>query len=82
MEKKYVSLGFWSDKASSTPLSRIAEVSSGINKQGDPYEFADTDSREVVPGTYPVGTILEATVSLTVQDHSESQRNSKLNTPK
>lgn len=77
MDKKYLVVGSWIDKASGKPASRIAEINSGINKNGQPYEIADTDSREIVDGTYPVGTILTATMNLTVQTQPENQRNLK-----
>lgn len=80
MEKKYLVVGTWSDKVSGMPVSRIAEINSGINKNGQPYEIADTDSRETVDGTYPVGTILAATMNLTVQTQPENQRSLKIAT--
>ena len=63
-------------------MSRLAEISSGISKQSQPYEIADTESREMVEGTYPVGTILTATMNLTVQEHPEAQKGLKLGTSK
>lgn len=42
-------------------MSGIAEITSGVNKQGQPYEILNTDSREApIEGAYPVGTILTA----------------------
>lgn len=68
MEKKYLVTGNWVDKETKKPMSGIAEISSGINKSGQPYEIVNTDSREnPIEGTYPVGTILTATVKLDVQ---------------
>lgn len=82
MEKKYLVVGTWSDKVSGMPVSRIAEINSGINKNGQPYEIANTDSRETVDGSYPVGTILTATMNLTVQAQPENQRSLKIATSK
>lgn len=82
MDKKYLVVGSWIDKVSGMPVSRIAEINSGINKNGQPYEIADTDSRETVDGTYPVGTILAATMNLTVQTQPENQRSLKIATSK
>ena len=65
MEKKYVVLGTWVDKETGKPVSRIAEISSGNNKSGLPYEIANTDSREQpIPGSFSVGTILTAEINL------------------
>lgn len=68
MEKRYLVTGNWTDKQTGSPVSGIAEISSGVNKAGQPYEILNTDSREnPINGTYPVGTILTATVSLTTE---------------
>lgn len=82
MEKKYLAVGAWFDKASGKPVTRLAEVSAGINKNGQPYEIADTESRETVEGTYPVGTILTATVNLTVQAQPDNRHSLKIATSK
>lgn len=78
MEKKYLVVGTWADKVSGMPVTRIAEVNSGVNKNGQSYEIANTDSRETIEGTYPVGTILTATMNLTVQTPPENQRSLKI----
>jgi len=71
MVKRYLVTGHWTDKTTGKAVSGIAEVNSGINKNGQPYEIANTDSREnPIDGTYPVGTILTATVNLSVQEIS------------
>ena len=72
MQKKYLVTGNWTDKATGTPVSGIVEVSEGINKNGQPYAMANTDSREKpVEGTYPVGTILIAEVNFSAQKTAE-----------
>lgn len=78
MDKKFLAIGSWIDKASGKPVTRLAEISSGMNKQGQPYELADTDTREVVDGTYPVGTILTATMTFSVSEHREDSKSLKL----
>lgn len=80
MEKKYLTIGSWTDKMTGKPVTRLAEISSGVNKNGQPYELADTDSRETVEGAYPVGTILSATMNLTVQEAQADPRSLKLGT--
>lgn len=80
MEKKYLAIGSWTDKMTGKPVTRLAEISSGVNKNGQPYELADTDSRETVEGVYPVGTILSATMNLTVQEAQADPRSLKLGT--
>lgn len=66
MTKKYLVLGNWIDKNTNRPMSGIAEITKGINKNGQPYEIANTDSREApIEGSYPVGTILTANVQIT-----------------
>ena len=84
MEKRYLVTGSWTDKTSGKPVSGIVEISGGINKNGQPYEIANTDSREEpIDGTYPVGTILTATVKLSVQENPDKamqeQRDIKIN---
>ena len=69
MEKRYLVTGHWTDKTTGKPVSGIAEISEGINKNGQPYEIANTDSRETpIDGMHPVGTILTATMNLSVQE--------------
>lgn len=80
MEKKYLAIGSWTDKMTGKPVTRLAEISSGVNKNGQPYELTDTDSRETVEGVYPVGTILSATMNLTVQEAQADPRSLKLGT--
>lgn len=82
MDKKYLVVGSWIDKASGKPVSRIAEINSGTSKNNRPYELANTESRETVDGTYPVGTILTATMNLTVQTQPETQRSLKITASK
>ena len=82
MNKQFLAIGSWIDKTSGKPVTRIAEISSGVNKQGQPYELADTESRETVEGTYPVGTILTATFTFAVQERQEDQRGLKLGASK
>jgi hypothetical protein len=84
MEKKYLVTGHWTDKTTAKPVSGIVEITGGTNKQGQPYEIANTDSREApIDGAYPVGTILVATVNLSVQESpdqaSQEQRSMKIN---
>lgn len=69
MTKTFLVTGNWVDKVSGRPVSGIAEVNKGINKNGQPYEIAATDSREApIEGAYPVGTILTAAINLSVQE--------------
>jgi hypothetical protein len=54
MEKKYLVTGHWTDKTTAKPVSGIVEITGGTNKQGQPYEIANTDSREApIDGAYP-----------------------------
>lgn len=83
MKKKYLVIGSWTDKASGNPVSRLAEISSGLNKNGHRYELIDTEARgEIIDGIYPIGTILTATMNFAVQERPEDQRNLKLGTSK
>ena len=78
MEKRYLVTGSWIDKSTGKPMSGIAEISSGINKAGQPYEILNTDSRETpIEGTYSVGTILVATVTLAQESPSKAPLNLK-----
>ena len=78
MEKRFVSVGSWIDKVSGKAVTRLAEISSGLNKNGQPYELADTESRETVEGTYPVGTILAAQMTFSISEHQEDSKSLKL----
>lgn len=81
MTKNYLVVGTWIDKTSGKPISSIVEISRGTNKQGNPYEIANTDNREApIEGTYPVGTVLTANMELSVQPATEQaeQRGLKL----
>lgn len=64
MEKRYLVTGSWFDKATGKPTSGMVEISKGVNKNGQAYEIANTDSRETIDGTYAVGEILNATISI------------------
>ena len=64
-QKKYIAVGNWYNKETGQPLTSIAEISEGIGKtNGKPYQITSTDSTETIDGTFPVGTILEATITL------------------
>lgn len=77
MDKKFLVIGSWIDKNTGQPVTRLAEISSGLNKNGQPYELADTEGRETVEGTYPVGTILTATMTFSVPERPEDPQKSK-----
>ena len=80
MDKKYLVTGNWVDKTTKKPVSRIAEITSGVGKDsGAAYEMANPESRETVEGTYAVGTILAATVNLEVQNSSGKTLNLQKN---
>lgn len=78
MDKKFLVMGSWIDKATGNPVTRIAEITSGLNKNGQPYELVNTESRETVAGTYPVGTILTAQMTFSVSEHQEDPKSLKL----
>ena len=68
MNKRYLITGSWIDKTTGKPVSGMAEITKGKNKQGQAYEIANTDNRETIEGTYPVGMILNATISITTDN--------------
>ena len=81
LEKRYLVTGYWTDKNTGKPVSGIAEISEGINKNGQHYAIANTDSRETpTEGAYPVGTILLASVTLAQESPSKATLNLKGNT--
>lgn len=82
MDKKYLVIGSWIDKTTGAPVSRIGEITGGLNKNNQPFEMVNTDTYETVEGTYPVGTVLTASFTLTVQERPESPRGLKLGTSK
>jgi len=65
MEKRFLVTGSWFDKETGKPVSGMVEISKGLNKNKQAYEIANTDNRETIDGTYAVGTILNATMSIT-----------------
>lgn len=64
MDKQLMITGNWIDKNSHKAVSCAAEIVSGVNRNGNHYELINTDRREIIEGTYPVGTILTAKVQL------------------
>lgn len=82
MDKRFLVVGSWIDKSSGKPVTRLAEINSGVNKNGQHYELADTDGGEVIDGTYEVGTILRATLTFTGPAPQEGQKELKLATSK
>ena len=73
MTKQFLVTGTWVDKKTGTPKSGIAEISKGINKDGNAYSIAATDKREMpLDGSYPIGTIITANVNF-VTDAGESK---------
>ena len=81
MDKRFLAIGNWVDKSSGKPVTRLAEINAGLNKSGQPYELADTESRETVEGAYPVGTILAAQMTFSVSEHQEDPKSLKLGAP-
>lgn len=80
MQKRYLVTGNWTDKQTGSPVSGIAEISSGINKVGQPYEILNTDSREApIEGTFAVGTILIANVKFAQESPAKTPLNLKNN---
>lgn len=72
MIKRYLVTGTWLDKTTGKPMSGIAEIAKGTNKKGQPFEIANTESREApIEGSYPVGTILNANVQIVPETASE-----------
>jgi len=66
MKKKYLALGNWFDKETGDPKTNLGELSEGIGKANrKPYQITSTDSPITVDGTYPAGTIISATMTLT-----------------
>ena len=81
MDKRFLAIGNWVDKSNGKPVTRLAEINAGLNTRGQPYELADTESRETVEGAYPVGTILEAQMTFSVSEHQEDPKSLKLGAP-
>lgn len=78
MIKRYLVTGNWNDKTTNRPMSGIVEITRGINKNGQPYEIADTNSRETLEGTYAVGTILTANMQIVPESASASNDKTSL----
>lgn len=79
MIKRYLVTRTWFDKTTGKPMSGIAEIAKGVNKQGQPFEIANTDSREApIEGTYAVGTILTANMQIVPESASASNDKTQL----
>lgn len=76
MNKRYVVTGNWIDKTTGKPMSGIAKITKGVNKQGQPFEILNTDSREAIEGTCSVGTILTANVQIVPETAPEVTKTS------
>ena len=57
MQKKYLTISTWVDKVTGTPKSNLAEINEGINKNGQRYAFAKTESTQTVDEFVEIGTI-------------------------
>lgn len=77
--KRYMSVGYWVDKASKKPMTRLAPTQEGVSKAGAPYGITDTENAEMVVGTFPLGTILGGTMTLTVEGNAKAPSNFKIN---
>ena len=73
MNQKFVCLGSWVDKTTGEPLSSIAEISSGVGKNGQPFEFAETRKTVKIHGQHRVGAIITATMSFSTGIPAEKQ---------
>lgn len=79
MKKVFLVIGNWINKTTGKPMSGIAEITKGVNKQGQPYEIVNTDSREApIEGTYAVGTILTANVQIVPETAPEATNKTSL----
>jgi len=76
MDKNYICLSTWSDKITHSRKSNLAEIKAGINKNGDSYQFTDTNNTMVVDETHPVGTIICYTMTANT-DSSNKATSSK-----
>lgn len=77
--KRYMSVGYWVDKASKKPMTRLAPIQEGVSKAGAPYGITDTENAEMVEGTIPLGTILAGTMTLTPETNGKTSSNLKIN---
>jgi len=59
MNKRFLVIGNWIDKATGEPKSNLAEIKEGINKAGASYQITDTDQTMTLNDCLPVGTIRE-----------------------
>jgi len=66
---KYLSIGNWIEKSSGKPMSSLAPINEGTSKEGRPYAFAQTERDRTVKvnGSHAIGSILEATMTLTAE---------------
>ena len=79
MNRKYLAVGNWFEKETGKPKSSIGEISEGTGKNGKTYQITETKNTIIVDGTYPVGTILGGTMTLTPETTTQ---NFKINAEK
>jgi hypothetical protein len=65
MQRKFLVISTWIDKKTGQPKSSIGEISEGTNKDGKTYQITATDRTTVIDGSYPVGTLINGTMTLT-----------------
>ena len=64
MNKRFLVISNWIDKVSGEPKSNLVPINEGIGKEsGNPYQISDTDSATTIEGSYPVGAILQSTIT-------------------
>lgn len=79
IDKRFISVGYWLDKSTKKPMTRLAPIQEGISKAGAPYGITDTENAEMVEGTIPLGTILAGTMTLTQETSGKTAANLKIN---
>ena len=75
MKKRFVVKGTWIDKESGAPLSGIAELIQGTNRNGHAFELISDKRENPIPGTYPVGTIITGTMHFDTPGADMTQSN-------
>jgi hypothetical protein len=65
------------DKETGEPKTTMGEISEGISKKGNNYQFTETDKTMTVNECIPVGTIVNSTMTLDIPTQDVTDKKGK-----
>ena len=65
MLKRFLVTSCWTDKTTRTPKASAAAINEGTSKQGNTFQFLQSDNTIQLDGKYSIGEILSYSMQLT-----------------